>query len=83
MSDYETVREALERAEADCRDIDGPMSACTLCESIAPASGIQSHRATCPFAVLAQPTESECDGFCPKGRYCPEHGDLLPESEKR
>ena len=25
----------------------------------------------------------ECDGTCPDGRYCREHGDLLPEDEER
>lgn len=27
------------------------------------------------------PVIDKCDGMCPAGRYCPEHGDLVPEEE--
>ena len=59
-AERDRLREVLEAAEDKCRDTDGPMSACTLCESIAPASGMQSHRDTCPFAALSpSPKEDE------------------------
>lgn len=30
-------------------------------------------------AIQQAPEDAECDGTCPDGRYCREHGDLMPE----
>ena len=53
------LQAALVEAERRCRDMDGPMAACRLCEAISPTETAQAHKRSCPFAVLAYLTTQE------------------------